>query len=165
MTWLRCADAALFKLVSLLAQLFLLAAVLVGFWQVVTRFMLEAPADWSEITTRALLIWAVLLGVALAFRHGAMLGVDFLRTLLAAPAQRVLAWVVGVICMGFLGMLAWVGGQMVWRVRFQTLPSLEISISWVYLAITVGASLAAIAVLARLLDRAAVTELRNDAQG
>ena len=40
MTWLRCADAALFKLVSLLAQLFLLAAVLVGFWQVVTRFML-----------------------------------------------------------------------------------------------------------------------------
>ena len=87
MTWLRCADAALFKLVSLLAQLFLLAAVLVGFWQVVTRFMLESPADWSEITTRALLIWAVLLGVALAFRHGAMLGVDFLRTLLAAPAQ------------------------------------------------------------------------------
>ena len=86
-------------------------------------------------------------------------------TLLAAPAQRVLAWVVGVICMGFLGMLAWVGGQMVWRVRFQTLPSLEISISWVYLAIPVGASLAAIAVLARLLDRAAVTELRNDAQG
>ena len=150
MTWLRCADAALFKLVSLLAQLFLLAAVLVGFWQVVTRFMLESPADWSEITTRALLIWAVLLGVALAFRHGAMLGVDFLRTLLAAPAQRVLAWV---------------GGQMVWRVRFQTLPSLEISISWVYLAIPVGASLAAIAVLARLLDRAAVTELRNDAQG
>ncbi len=67
-----------------------------------------------------------------------------------------LAWVVGVICMGFLGMLAWVGGQMVWRVRFQTLPSLEISISWVYLAIPVGASLAAIAVLARLLDRAAV---------
>ncbi|MBS7243684.1 MAG: TRAP transporter small permease [Comamonas sp.] len=165
MTWLRCADAALFKLVSLLAQLFLLAAVLVGFWQVVTRFMLESPADWSEITTRALLIWAVLLGVALAFRHGAMLGVDFLRTLLAAPAQRVLAWAVGVICMGFLGMLAWVGGQMVWRVRFQTLPSLEISISWVYLAIPVGASLAAIAVLARLLDRAAVTELRNDAQG
>ena len=71
MTWLRCADAALFKLVSLLAQLFLLAAVLVGFWQVVTRFMLESPADWSEITTRALLIWAVLLGVALAPRPSA----------------------------------------------------------------------------------------------
>ena len=125
--------------------------------------------SWQELRHHpwrsASAVVAVLLGVALAFRHGAMLGVDFLRTLLAAPAQRVLAWVVGVICMGFLGMLAWVGGQMVWRVRFQTLPSLEISISWVYLAIPVGASLAAIAVLARLLDRAAVTELRNDAQG
>ncbi len=127
MTWLRCADAALFKLVSLLAQLFLLAAVLVGFWQVVTRFMLESPADWSEITTRALLIWAVLLGVALAFRHGAMLGVDFCAP--CWPPRPSACWPGwwGVICMGFLGMLAWVGGQMVWRVRFQTLPGLEIS--------------------------------------
>ncbi len=150
MTWLRCADAALFKLVSLLAQLFLLAAVLVGFWQVVTRFMLEAPADWSEITTRALLIWAVLLGVALAFRHGAMLGVDFLRTLLAAPAQRVLAWVVGVICMGFFGH-AGLGGCGKWSgaCAFKRCPAWRFpspGCTWP----SRGASLAAIAVLAAL---------------
>lgn len=165
MAWLRTTEQWLFRVVSLLAQLFLLAAVLVGFWQVVTRFVLEAPADWTEVLTRALLIWAVLLGVALAFRHGAMLGVDFLRTVLPAPAQRVLAWVVGLICIGFLATLAWVGGQMVWRVRFQTVPSLDVSISWVYVAIPLGAALAALAVLARLTDRSAVQELRNDAQG
>ena len=38
---------------------------------------------------------------------------------------------------------------MTWRVRFQNVPSLDISISWIYLAIPVGATLAAIAVLAR----------------
>ncbi len=128
MTWLRCADAALFKLVSLLAQLFLLAAVLVGFWQVVTRFMLESPADWSEITTRALLIWAGAVGRGAGVSPRGHAGGGFF----AHPAGRPWPsacwpgwW--GVICMGFLGMLAWVGGQMVWRVRFQTLPSLEIS--------------------------------------
>ena len=69
------------------------------------------------------------------------------------------------ICAGFLGFLAWIGGQMTWRVRFQTVPSLDISISWVYVAIPIGAALAAIAVLARLGDSAETPALRNDAQG
>ena len=56
---------------------------------------------------------------------------------------------IGLICAGFLGFVAWIGGQMTWRVRFQNVPSLDISISWIYLAIPVGATLAAIAVLAR----------------
>ena len=165
MTCLRKVDGALFRGVSLLAQLFLLASVAVGFWQVVARFVLQSPADWSEVLTRALLIWAVLLGVALAFRHGAMLGVDFLRSLLGSAWQRRLQVLVGIICSGFLGVLAWVGGQMTWRVRFQTVPSLDISISWVYAAIPLGATLAAIAVLARLTEADAPQELRNDAQG
>ena len=35
-----------------------------AFYQVIARFVLHAPADWSEVPTRALLIWTVLLGVA-----------------------------------------------------------------------------------------------------
>ena len=50
-----------------------------------------SPSDSEEISpapkARLRWLWRTLLGVALAFRHGAMLGVDFLRTLLAAPAQ------------------------------------------------------------------------------
>ena len=72
MTLLRRIDHWLFKGVSVLAQLFLIGAVAAGFWQVVARFVLSSPLDWSEVLTRALLIWAVLLGVALAFRHGAI---------------------------------------------------------------------------------------------
>ena len=82
MTLLRRIDHWLFKGVSALAQLFLIGAVAAGFWQVVARFVLSSPLDWSEVLTRALLIWAVLLGVALAFRHGAMLGVEILRSII-----------------------------------------------------------------------------------
>jgi TRAP-type C4-dicarboxylate transport system permease small subunit len=168
MTRIRHLDRALFKGVSLLAPAALVAAVAASFWQVLARFVLEAPADWTEVLTRALLIWSVLLGLALAFRHGAMLGVDLLRNLLGRLQRRWLQLLNGLIaltCTGFLGCLAWIGAQMTWRVRFQTVPSLDIPISWVYAAIPVGATLAAIAVLARYAEGTPEAELRNDAQG
>ena len=62
-----------------------MAAAAAAFYQVIARFVLHAPADWSEVLTRALLIWTVLLG-ALAFRHGAMISVELLRNMLAARA-------------------------------------------------------------------------------
>ena len=141
-------DRGLFRLVSIIAQWLLLTAVIAGFYQVLARFILESPSAWSEAWTRASVIWAVMLGVALAFRQGTMLSVDMLHNLLGGTRARRLEHLVLVIVVGFLGFLAWVGAQMTWRVRFQTMPSLDASISWVYLAIPIGAVLSLAAVLA-----------------
>src|SRR3546814_9826533 len=70
-----------------------------------------------------------MLGVALAFRQGAMLSVEMLHSFLGPRNKRWLEHVILVICVAFLGFMAWAGGQMTWRVRFQTMPSLEFSIS------------------------------------
>src|SRR5690625_7394920 len=67
-------DRRLFQLVSWAAQLLLWAAVASGFYQVLSRFVLQSPAAWSEALTRATVIWTVMLGISLAFRHGALLG-------------------------------------------------------------------------------------------
>lgn len=166
MSALRSIDRALFRTVSIVAQLLLVVAVGAGFFQVVARFVLQSPADWTEVLTRALLIWTAMLGISLAFRQGAMIAVDLLRNTLGARARRGLDLVIALVCAGFLGFLAWVGAQMTWRVRFQNVPSLDIPISWIYAAIPIGATLAAIAVLARWLagpDQPA--PVRNDAQG
>lgn len=141
-------DRTVFRLVSFLTQLLLVSAVAAGFYQVIARFVLESPADWSEAWTRSSLIWTVMLGLVLAFRHGAMLSVEILRMWLAPRARRWLEHGVMVVVVSFLGFMAWVGGQMTYRVRFQTMPSLEVSISWVYAAIPVGTALAILAVLA-----------------
>ncbi|OZI74304.1 TRAP transporter small permease [Bordetella genomosp. 12] len=160
------AERGLFKLVSVVAQLLLLASAACAFYQVVARFILHSPSDWSEVATRALLIWTVLLGVALAFRHGAMISVELLRNALSGRARRGLEHAIGLICTVFMVVLAWIGGQMTWRVRFQTMPSLDISISWIYLAIPVGATLAALAILARWArNEEDDIPVRNDAQG
>lgn len=146
---LLCAlDRSLFRLVSLITQLLLLSAVAAGFYQVLARFVLQSPADWSEAWTRASLIWTVMLGIALAFRQGAMLSVEMLHELLGARGKRLVEHLVMVIVVAFLGFLAWIGGQMTWRVRFQIMPSFEVSISWVYLSIPVGTVLAIIGVVA-----------------
>ncbi|WP_345796488.1 TRAP transporter small permease [Castellaniella sp. MT123] len=141
-------DRGLFRLVSWVAQALLWSAVAAGFYQVLARFVLQSPSAWSEAWTRASIIWAVMLGMALAFRHGAMLGVDLLHNLLAAHRARLLEHVVLLIVVGFLGFLVWIGFDMTWRVRFQTTPSLGVSISWIYLSIPVGATLALIGALA-----------------
>lgn len=154
-------DRALFGLVSIVAQLLLATAVIAGFYQVLARFILESPSAWSEAWTRASVIWAVMLGVALAFRQGAMLSVEMLHSMLGGPRARRLEHVVLLIVVFFLGFLAWVGGQMTWRVRFQTMPSLEASISWVYVSIPIGAVLSLIAVIAYWADGPRRTHIDN----
>lgn len=163
---LRTLDRALFRTVSVVAQILLVVAVGAGFFQVIARFVLQSPADWTEVLTRALLIWTAMLGISLAFREGAMIAVDLLRNLLRDRARRGLELLITLICAGFLGFLAWIGAQMTYRVRFQNVPSLDIPISWIYVAIPIGATLAAIAVLARWFSGPDQPEpVRNDAQG
>lgn len=148
MAIIRFLDRTLFRFISAITQLLLLSSVAAGFYQVFTRFVLESPADWSEAWTRASLIWTVMLGIVLAFRQGAMLSVEVLHGFLKGRSKRWLEHGIMAVCVGFLGFMAWIGGQMTYRVRFQTMPSLEVSISWVYIAIPIGAGLAILGVLA-----------------
>ncbi len=62
----------------LVACLMLVIASTLGMFQIVTRFVLEQPAEWSEILIRLSLIWMVFMGIPMAFRQGAMVSVDVL---------------------------------------------------------------------------------------
>ena len=55
-------------------------------YQIVTRFVLEQPAEWSEMLIRFTLIWMVFLGIPTAFRQGAMVSVDVLYRMGRADA-------------------------------------------------------------------------------
>ena len=90
-----------------------------------------------------------------------MLSVDVLRLWVGQRAQHWLDVAVLLACLTFFGLLTWVGIQMTWRVRFQTMPSLEWSISWVYIAIPIGAVLAILGLLARWLEKPAPAVVDN----
>ena len=152
MKFVNLLDRSLFRLVSIICQLLLFSAVVAGFYQVVARFVLLSPSDWSEAWTRLSLIWTVMLGLCLAFRQGAMLSVEMLHSFLKGKARRWLEHLIMLVCVGFLGFMGWVGAQMTLRVRFQMLASLDFSISWIYVSIPIGMGLAILGVLARWLD-------------
>jgi TRAP-type C4-dicarboxylate transport system permease small subunit len=128
-------------------------AALLGLWQIVTRFIIERPAEWTEVLIRFSLIWMVFLGIAQAFRIGAMVSVDVLYRLAGQRFRRVLDTLVALAAWALLSVVVWVGWQYAQRGRVQTVIGLEdVSMFWAYLALPVGGVFAAIAVLGNWLD-------------
>ncbi|WP_269900868.1 TRAP transporter small permease [Paenalcaligenes faecalis] len=125
-----------------LAALLLVIATLLVFIQVITRFVFNDPATWTEVTARAVVIWMVFLAAGAAFRTGAMLALDLLHALLPQSMQRVLMGLISLLTLLFLCVLVWYGYLMTVRVHAQTVALLGIPTSWLYAAIPVGAGLA-----------------------
>jgi TRAP-type C4-dicarboxylate transport system permease small subunit len=134
------------------AQLLLAVAVVCGAYQVVVRFIFNNPSDWTEVTTRVALIWMVYLGIAVALRTGALVSVDLLYRLSKGVWQRRLELLITLAVLAFLAVMIVFGALVTWRIRFQELAGLYISISWAYLAIPVGGLFAAVAVIAHYFD-------------
>lgn len=134
------------------AMLALALASLFGLYQVLTRFVLSEPSDWTEVLTQTLIIWMVYLGAPLAFRSGALIAVDLCLNMSRGPFRRGLETFIALASLTFLGTVVYWGCQVAYRVRFQTVAGLDVSIAWAYAAIPLGAALAIPAVIARYLD-------------
>ncbi|WP_328702977.1 TRAP transporter small permease [Arenibaculum pallidiluteum] len=139
-------------IVTTAACLCLAVAVAAGFYQVVTRFVLQQPSVWSEALTRTLLIWMVYLGIMAAFRQGSMISVDLAQRRARGWFATLLGLFIPAASLTLLGIIGWFGYQMMLRVQSQNLAGLEVSIAWAYAALPVGASVTVLAVLAHWLD-------------
>lgn len=135
-----------------LACAMLALAASLGLYQVVTRFVFSEPSTWTEVGIRVSLIWMVMLGTVMAFRQGALVSIDLLFRLTRGPWQQALRIVITAVTITFLLVLVYFGAEITWKVRFQELAGLEISISWAYLALPVGALFSCIAVMANYFD-------------
>ncbi|MCM5680789.1 TRAP transporter small permease [Schlegelella sp. S2-27] len=151
-TVLLALDRGVSGLAMTLACALLAVIACLGMWQVVTRFVLSQPSTWTEESMRRLLIWMVMLGVVVAFRRGALVSVDLMLRLSRGAWRTTVRTLITVVSLAFLAVIVWFGVDLVWRVRFQTFASLELSISWAYAALPVGAALAMVAVLAHHFD-------------
>jgi TRAP-type C4-dicarboxylate transport system permease small subunit len=129
-------------------------AVLAGTWQVIARFILFRSAAWSEPFIQISLIWMTYLGLGAAIRSGSLIAVDLLIRLGTPTTRRFIRAVGALATFLLLAVLFWFGIELVSRVRFQTIAGLNISASWAYLALPVGASVSMIALLAHLMDPA-----------
>jgi TRAP-type C4-dicarboxylate transport system permease small subunit len=138
---------------TLVACLMLAIASALGMFQIVTRFVLEQPAEWTEILIRLSLIWMVFMGIPAAFRQGAMVSVDVLYRWSPLKIKRVLDWVVCLAALLLIGIIIWWGWDYAMRGRVQSMAGLEsISMFWGYVAMPIGAMFCVIGIIGNLID-------------
>ena len=136
-----------------LACLMLVVASSLGVFQIVTRFVLEQPAEWSEILIRVSLIWMVFLGIPMAFRQGAMVSVDVLYRWSPPRVKRVLDAVVSIAALILMLVILWWGWDYAMRGRVQSMAGLEsLSMVWAYLALPVGSVFCLFGIVGNFLD-------------
>jgi TRAP-type C4-dicarboxylate transport system permease small subunit len=140
-------------LAMVLACAMLALAAGLGLWQIITRFILERPAEWTEVLIRFSLIWMVFLGIPHAFRIGAMVSVDVLYRWSGARLKRLLDFAVASAALLLVSVILWVGWQYSLRGQVQSMMGLEgVSMFWAYLAMPVGAAFSVLAIIGNLLD-------------
>ncbi len=154
------ADRWVSGLAAALAVLAMAVAVMAGLWQVVARFATETPSVWSEALVRTALIWMAYLGLAVALRTGALVSIDVAHRYSRGAVRRAVEASALAFSLALMGVLFWFGWAMAERVQFQEMAGLEVSMSWGYAALPVGAVFAAVGALANFLDRRA-DELEN----
>ena len=131
----------------------LVTAAALGVFQIFTRFVIERPAEWTEVMIRFSLIWMVFMGIPAAFRQGAMVSVDVLYRWSRPGMRRVLDFVVAIAALTLIAVIIWWGWDYANRGKVQSMIGLEdVSMFWAYLAMPVGGLFAVVGILGNLLD-------------
>ncbi|WP_265517063.1 TRAP transporter small permease [Nitratireductor luteus] len=156
---LRFMDRLIVKASLGLAMALLALMSCVTFYQVITRFVLERPSQWSEVTARSLMIWMVYLGLVAVLRRGALISIDLVLDMAPALLRKALSLAIAAITLAVLYVMIRYGWLMTMRTSSQSLAGLtdpftgaRISIALVYAAVPVGAALSVVAVIARLAE-------------
>lgn len=112
--------------------------VLVVCWQVVSRYVLNAPSSITEELSRTLLIWIGMVGAAFAYRTGVHLGLDIVTQKFSAPVRRRLAMVLTAAVVLFAIAVMVVGGGNLVALTYelnQMSAALNIKMAYIYIAL------------------------------
>jgi TRAP-type C4-dicarboxylate transport system permease small subunit len=135
------------------ACLMLVLSACLGMFQILTRFVFEQPAEWTEVLIRFFLIWMVFMGLPEAFRRGSMVSIDLMHRIAPPVLRRLLDVVIMTATLALLAVIIWYGWDYAQRGKVQTMAGLEeISMLWAYLALPFGGVCAIFGVIANFLD-------------
>lgn len=119
--------------------------------QIFYRYFLGNPITWSEEVTRYLFIYVTFLGAAIGIRKKIHVTIDIVADLLKGAPKKILEKVVEFIMMIFLAVIVYLGTELAISTLGQKSPALGIPIGLAYLAIPIGALLAIIFLIEKMM--------------
>ena len=125
----------------------------VVFLQVLFRYVLHLPLFWTEELARYCLVWASLLGAAVALKRGEHIAVTFFLDTFPKKPARALRMVAQISVILMLTVMAWGGIKLVLVTSAQISPALRISMAVPYFALPVGAVIMLFHVVSSLTQR------------
>jgi TRAP-type C4-dicarboxylate transport system permease small subunit len=105
------------------------------------RYVLNSALSWTEELSRYCMVWAAYLGMSLALRDKQHMGLSFIVEKFRLKVRGYSELVSRIIMMVFLIVVFRSSLNHLRVVKVQTSPSMEISMFWPYLAVTVGMGL------------------------
>jgi TRAP-type transport system small permease protein len=124
------------------ALIFSLMIFLVGILtvQVLSRFVFDAPLDYTEELSRFGLMWLVFIGAAYAAYLNEHFVVRVLVDFVKFPGKRLYLAFIDIVVIVFFGGLLYYGADLAWK-NPRIEPALGISIGWGYASVPVGCAL------------------------
>jgi len=119
---------------------------------VFSRYAMDLGLTWSDEFARLLFAWIVLVGFAIAVRHRANVGVDWLVLKLGPQGRRAVAIVQDVLILAFSVFYTWQAWVTVGFSLMQRLPALDITIAWLYASALGAGALMVLYGIANLVD-------------
>lgn len=116
--------------------------VLFLFIQVVARYALQSPPDWTEELARTVFLYATFVGGALAVARNMHLKIDSAVKLLPLRAQAWIRLTTNIIAIVFLGFVLYNSAIMLPKLAFQPLTALPfLSKAWFFASVPIGCAL------------------------
>lgn len=150
--WMRVLErieTGLDWLVSVATVLVLVFMVGLVFYAVVMRYVFSAPLIYSYDLSTMVFAWIVFLGLFVAERDGAHIGLDILHLVQSDRARQAIAVLRQVLLIALAGYMTFISTQLILRTGMQ-IPSMRISIRWLYAAQPAGFAMLTLIYLLRL---------------
>ncbi|HOP47497.1 MAG TPA: TRAP transporter small permease [Desulfobacteraceae bacterium] len=123
------------------------------FMQVLFRYILQLPLFWTEEFARYCLIWASLLGAAIALKRKQHIAVTFFLEHFPQRLAGVLTFAAHISVALILGVMTFGGFKLVLVTSSQISPALRIPMAVPYLALPVGSLVMLIHIISFILHR------------
>lgn len=120
-----------------------LAALLLGIllavmcWQVLTRYALGSPSDWTEEASRYLYVYVVFLGTSAGISSRSHVSIAYFTERLPPLTRLIASLVVDALILAFLAVMVWWGAKATLRNVDIPLSVTQLSYAWVYVVIPV----------------------------